>query len=278
MLGASASGDLRLRLRGFEFNVRISGSGTPMIWGHGLLGSVNSEQRLGWFGWEQPPPGVQLVRYDARGHGASQASHTAESYTWRNLAGDMLALADAMGAGRFIAGGASMGCVTALSAALAAPHRVRGLLLVFVPNLWEARAAQARSYRISALEGRLLGGAGLAWWMARAMPERLPPWLLAAQPEVMAIFKSGIGRLKARTLWHLLRGAALSNLAPREALAALAGIPASILTWNGDPAHPLTMAEEVHRLLPRSELFVARDYADLQSFPQRIAAFTGGIG
>jgi pimeloyl-ACP methyl ester carboxylesterase len=278
VLGPSASGDYRLRVRDIEFNTRISGSGAPMIWGHGLMGSIDSEQRLGWFGWEQPPPGVQLLRYDARGHGASAASYTAESYTWPNLAVDMLALADALGAQRFIAGGASMGCVSALMAALAAPQRVRGLVLVFVPNLWEARATQARSYRLSALQGRLLGGRGLAWWLGRAMPERLPPWLLAAQPEVIPIFKSGIARLKARTLWYLLRGAALSNLPPRPALASLADIPASILTWSGDPAHPLAMAEELHRLLPRSELFVARSHTDFRTFSPRIAAFTARVG
>ena len=273
MLGPNAAGDYRLRLRELQFNVRIAGRGVPMIWGHGLLGAMDSEQRLGWFGWEPPPGGVQLVRYDARGHGASEASYTPASYTWANLAQDMLALADAMSAATFIAGGASMGAVTALNAALAAPERVRGLLLVFVPNLWEARAAQARSYRISALEGRLLGGRGLAWKMGRAMPERLPGWLLAAQPDVIPIFKSGIARIKARTLWHLLRGAALSNLPPRQTLERIAGIPATILTWNGDPAHPLPMAQEMHRLLPRSELFIARDYGEFQSFQQRIAKF-----
>jgi 3-oxoadipate enol-lactonase len=274
VLGTNAAGDYRLRLRDLHFNVRIAGKGVPMIWGHGLMGSVDSEQRLGWFGWEQPPSGVQLVRYDARGHGASEASYTADSYTWPNLAGDMLALADALGASTFIAGGASMGCATALTAALAAPQRVRGLVLVLVPNLWEARAAQARSYRIAALAGRLLGGKGLAWSMGRTMPERLPPWLFAAQPEAIAILKSGIGRLRARTLWHLLRGAALSNLPPREELATLAAIPTTILTWTGDAAHPLPMAEEAHRLLPRSELFVARSFADFHTFPERIAAFT----
>jgi 3-oxoadipate enol-lactonase len=278
VLGPNAAGDYRLRLRELQFNVRIAGSGVPMIWGHGLLGAMDSEQRLGWFGWERLPGGVQLVRYDARGHGASEASCTPGSYTWANLAQDMLALADAMAAKAFIAGGASMGAVTALSAALAAPERVRGLVLVFVPNLWEARAAQARSYRISALEGRLLGGRGLAWKMGRAMPERLPHWLLAAQPDVIPIFKSGIGRIKAGTLWHLLRGAALSNLPPRETLARIAGIPATILTWTGDPAHPLPMAEEVHRLLPRSELFIARDYGEFQNFQQRIATFLDRCG
>ena len=240
------------------------------------MGSIDSEQRLGWFGWDVPPPGIQLVRYDARGHGASAASHTASSYTWPNLAGDMLALANALAAESFIAGGASMGGVTALQLALAVPQRVRGLVLVFVPNLWEARAAQARSYRISALEGALLGGKGLAWWLGRAMPRRLPPWLLAAQPEVIPIFKSGIGRLRARTLWHLLRGAARSNLPPRESLARLAHVPATILTWTGDPAHPPAMAEELHRLLPRSELFLcAQPRRFSGSFAARIAQFTG---
>ena len=277
MLGSKAAGDYRLQLRGLQFNVRIAGRGAPMLWGHGLMGSLESEQRLGWFGWQQPPPGVQLVRYDARGHGASQASYTAQSYTWPNLAGDMLALADALGAERFIAGGASMGCVTALSAALKAPHRVRALVLVFVPNLWEARPAQSRSYKISAAKGRLLGGKGLAWLMSRTMPERLPAWLLEAQPEAIPILRFGIGRLRARTLWHLLRGAAQSNLPPRGALGALSDIPTTILTWTGDPAHPVAMAEQVHRLLPQSELFIARSHADFLTFAPRIASFIGRL-
>ena len=62
---------------------------------------------------------MRLVRYDARCHGASARTGGADALRWSNLAEDMTHLADALDADRVVLGGASMGCATALYAAVA---------------------------------------------------------------------------------------------------------------------------------------------------------------
>src|SRR5574341_451378 len=110
-----------MRISGLDFNVQISGEGTPFIWAHGLMSSIEAEDTLGWFQWNNFPRNIKLVRYDARGHGKSQPSYNPEDYHWKNLGKDMLAVADAIGVKQFIAGGDSMGCATTIYAALQSP-------------------------------------------------------------------------------------------------------------------------------------------------------------
>src|SRR5688572_18744832 len=128
-----------MKIRDLDFNVKTSGAGVSFVWAHGLLGSMAVEDRLDWCQWSCFPANVKLVRYDARGHGQSQASQKPDDYHWRNLGQDMLAVADAVDARYFIAGGFAMGCATALYAALEAPARIQGLVLAIPPTAWEKR-------------------------------------------------------------------------------------------------------------------------------------------
>jgi len=121
-----------------SLNVRITGEGTPFIWAHGLMFSIEGEDKLG-FEWDSFPKNIKLVRYDARGHGKSEPSYKPEDYHWRNLGQDMLALADAIGAEKVISGGASMGCATTIYAALQAPERMKAMVLVCPSTIWETR-------------------------------------------------------------------------------------------------------------------------------------------
>ena len=54
----------------------------PLIWGHGLSSSMESEDELGLIDWEQAAPGRLVVRYDARGHGASGSTPEPSDYVW----------------------------------------------------------------------------------------------------------------------------------------------------------------------------------------------------
>jgi pimeloyl-ACP methyl ester carboxylesterase len=145
-------------VRDIELNVRINGDGYPLIWGHGLTSSMAAEDDTNMFQWERMSELLKLVRYDARGHGESEASYKPEDYQWKNLAQDMLALADETGCERFIAGGQSMGCATSIYAAINDPQRVKALLLVNPPTAWETRAEQVSMYGKMAWMARILGG------------------------------------------------------------------------------------------------------------------------
>jgi 3-oxoadipate enol-lactonase len=262
-----------MRVRGLELNVQVIGEGTPFIWGHGLMSSIESEDWLDWFQWGSFPQNIKLVRYDARGHGRSQSSYRPEDYHWQNLGRDMLAIAEAIDVDKFIAGGDSMGCATAICTALQAPKRMKALVLVIPPTAWETRAAQGKLYQRFALIGGLLGGGMLVRLMSRNIERMLPAWMVQAEPEKLIGMSQGLSALKGRTLWNLMRGAASTNLPLRKEFEALADIPTLIMTWVGDPTHPVTSAEELHQLLPQSSLFVAQGYEEFKTIPQRLREF-----
>jgi 3-oxoadipate enol-lactonase len=262
-----------IKVNNVALQVRRTGAGTPFIWGHGLLSSMETEDALGWLAWPEHPPGIELVRYDARGHGGSGASRDADSYAWPGLGADMLGLANGIGAERFIAGGASMGCATALHAALAAPARVKAMLLMLAPTLWEKRVAQRRLYQRA---GKLGGVAGARLIGMLTNPDAhrlLPPWLIAQSPAMAAAIAQGMDKADPATVADVFYGASNSDLPPRATLAALAHIPALIISWADDPSHPVSTSQELHRLLPASSLFVARNVEEVRQIPGRIRDF-----
>ncbi|HEV8191711.1 MAG TPA: hypothetical protein VGP82_09535 [Ktedonobacterales bacterium] len=71
------------------------------------MGSMAMEDAMPVFEWDHLAEGEQMIRYDARGHGRSEASENLGDYSWPNLARDMLALADELQLEHFLAGGAS---------------------------------------------------------------------------------------------------------------------------------------------------------------------------
>jgi 3-oxoadipate enol-lactonase len=252
-------------------NVKRSGFGTPFIWCHGLMSSMQAEDALRWLDWDHMPDGLELIRYDARGHGASPTDSDTSRYAWPSLADDMLAVADGVGAQRFIAGGASMGCATAIWAAVKAPERIEALILMIPPTIWEARKRQSKLYQRGALLGAILGGRMLGKLMTRESGRMLPVWMpVQADRSALTV---GMDNLSRKTLADLFHGAAQSDLPPREALAALAGIPTLIIGWTGDATHPEASARELHALLPHAEFLMVDDVDSFRTIPSRIKDF-----
>ncbi|HEY0491287.1 MAG TPA: alpha/beta hydrolase [Telluria sp.] len=256
-------------------NIQSSGSGMPLVWAHGLMSSIAAEDALGWFEWNKMPDGVRLIRYDARGHGHSGPAHGDGAYQWRCQAADLLAVADTMDAPGFIAGGMSMGCASAIHAAVLAPGRIRGLVLAMPPMIWENRADQRQLYQRIAERGIDADARAIAKLMSRDMARTLPPWLL--DPGHAASMAIGLRAIDPNTIPDMFRGAALSDLPPRAALAVLADIPTLILGWSGDSTHPVESGEELHRMLPCSELHIAHSNDEFKSFPGRIRAFGSSL-
>ncbi|MDO5493933.1 MAG: alpha/beta hydrolase, partial [Nesterenkonia sp.] len=55
-------------------------------------------------------------------------------------------------------------------------------------------------------------------------------------------------------------------------------VPCQLLAWTDDAAHPLSTAEELHRLLPDSTLEVAETPEQLRTWPRRTAEFMARHG
>jgi pimeloyl-ACP methyl ester carboxylesterase len=223
---------------------------------------------MGLFDWSGLGAAVRLVRYDARGHGESEAGGGPVDYRWERLAGDLLEVADALGLERFAAGGASMGAATVLHAAAAAPERLPALVLAIPPTAWETRAAQARLYEAAA---RLVETQGLAAFLA-AMASQPPPEIFAGQGDPYRVPPS----IAERTLPTVLRGAASSDLPPPERIRELS-TPVLILAWDTDPSHPLSTARRLAELLPDARLEVARSASDIALWPLRVRDFLSAL-
>ncbi|WNC67122.1 alpha/beta hydrolase [Thalassotalea nanhaiensis] len=261
-----------MNINGLEFNVEINGEGVPLVWGHGLTASIESENLLDIFDWHKLETEARLVRYDARGHGKTEASFSPNDYCWNNLANDMLAVANALEIDKFFAGGQSMGCATTIYSAMLAPHRIKGMILMNPPTAWDTRAEQVNFYHKLAKLGGLLGGRILAKLMARNPERLLPKWLVEAKKERVNGVFAGLKLIKRRTLLSLFKGAALTDLPAKEELMSI-DIPVLILAWTGDPSHPLETATELHRVLPNSTLHIAEGYSELQHWPKLIRDF-----
>jgi pimeloyl-ACP methyl ester carboxylesterase len=263
-----------MKIRNLNFNVRTLGTGLPFVWSHGMLSSMETEDRLDWFQWGTFPTNLKLIRYDARGHGKTQATARPEDYTWRNLGQDMLAVVEASGEHSYIAGGASMGAMAALYAAMQSPGRVQAMVLAIPPLIWDKRVPQREVYLRQARTAGLLGGRLLTRLTKTRVEDVLPGWMVAADPERYNTPPETLAQMSGGTLGALLRGAADSDLPTRETLAAsLRDIPALIISWADDPGHPLWSGEELRRHLPKSELFVVKGYDDFQTIPLRIRRF-----
>lgn len=261
-----------MRIRGVDIHAQTQGSGPPFIWGHGLMGSVAQEDAAAMMPWSALPANVELIRYDARGHGASEASLDPDHYRWPQLALDAVALAEASGAERAVFGGVSMGAATTLHAAVLAPRDVRAMVLMAPPTAWETRARQARAYRTLA---RLVDsfGLGLLRHLGQIASFALRNRATASmQRSVMA----GLRRRDPRAVATAMRGAAESDLPASESLRRLE-MPTLVLAWAGDSSHPLSTARKLVELLPNAELSVARSTAEVLDWRDRVNEFVAAL-
>ena len=124
-----------MEVRGVDLAVEESGSGTPVLWGHGLTSSMAAEVAMGFGVVDLPEDRYRVVRYDARGHGDSGGTTDPADYAYPGLAADQLGLADALGIDRFVVGGLSMGSsarVEVAASQAAATNRIRARIAIFM--------------------------------------------------------------------------------------------------------------------------------------------------
>jgi pimeloyl-ACP methyl ester carboxylesterase len=239
-----------------------------LVWAHDLASSRAHEDDLGLFEWSTLAGAATVVRYDARGHGETEAMQYYErAYRWPAMVDDMLRAAGS--SVPFVAGGVSMGCAVALWAALRAPRRVQALVLAAPPPAWDDRAQKAAAYEEAA---RVVERRGLAAW-AELVRDDLQPRILAEElPRAQEVGIRHLLAMDEKVVPAVLRGAAVSDLPSRDELRTIV-VPTLILAWADDPGHPLATAEALAEHLVLSELEVAHDLAGVRAWPERVRAF-----
>ena len=111
---------------GVGLAVERLGRGTPFLMVHGISGAKED------FADHAPcfAEHSTVITFDHRGHGTSDHPGDVAAYSLDRLAADTLAVADAVGAERFVLLGHSMGGMVARRVVLAHPDRVCGLVLM----------------------------------------------------------------------------------------------------------------------------------------------------
>ncbi len=242
------------------------------VWAHDLASSRAHEDDLGLFDWSPVAAEAQVVRYDARGHGETEAMQYYDKvYRWPAMVDDMLRAAGP--SGPFVAGGASMGSAVALWAALRAPRRVQALVLAVPPPAWEDRGAEAARYEEAA---RTVEEHGLAEWLQHLRRQPQPRIFAEELPGTREIAIRHLQKMDEKVVAPLLRGAAASDLPSRDELRRIV-VPTLLLAGADDPGHPVATVETLAEHLVLSEIEVAHDLAGVRAWPERVRRFLGGL-
>lgn len=269
------------QINGYRLRYRLAGEGPLVVFGHGLMGSIEQVDPLGGGGaLEYVLERVRLLIYDARGHGQSGGPEDAAQYTWETMGRDMTAFISHAGEERAIVGGASMGAASALWVAIEQPERVKALALLMPPPLGhEPMRAQEEKQAIAVLDlvSAAVQNFGIEKTveLAKGFPGFAPTpeeaeerarWLLGQNP---------------LTLLYAIRGLISAPFHDPEAYRQIK-VPTIVVAHEGDGLHPVRAAQLLKDRIPDCELLVAPEPGYWQHHPDEFLAemtrFLGRIG
>jgi pimeloyl-ACP methyl ester carboxylesterase len=217
----------------------VVGSGDPVtVFAHGLGGSIVDTRPLA--------SGVAgtKVFFHFRGHGDTTAPQT--PWTYADLAHDLLAVADHVGATRAL--GVSMGAGALLRILTADPQRFQRAVF-FLPAVIDWLPADAPFAKVDRL----------ADLVERGDVDGLTAALLADQPDGVRELPQALDYVRGRAVAlagtpvaHALR--TISRALPIEDRGRLAAVttPALVIGQRGDPVHLSSIAEELGAALPNA--------------------------
>lgn len=199
----------------------------------------------------------RVLRYELPGHTDTAPIPPGEPSV-HELAGDVLALADELGARRFAVGGVSLGGAIAATVAARAPDRIGGLVVCCSsarfgdPQPWLERAARVGTDGLAPLADTLV-----ARWFTRGCIDR--------DPQPVRHARAMLDRVGAAGYAHCCTAIAQYDLRGR-----LGGIraPSLIVAGADDPATPVEHARVLHRSIVGSELLVVPQAAHLANLEQ----------
>ena len=249
-------------INGFRMHYRDEEGGFPLLFAHGLMGSIAQQDALHDTGpWRAAH---RVVTYDARGHGLSAHTADPDDYSWAALANDMRSLIAHLGLTRAHLGGGSMGAGTSLMLALAHPELVESLLLVLPPPVGDDLEGPRQMFMLLADTIESLG-LDAAVELVTQVPQMQE--MKARAPQRYALFRDGFLALNPVGIVAAIRGLFAGGQIPIARLSEITA-PTLIVAHDGDPIHPLTSAQVLAWGLPNARLWVAPRPNYLQDHPE----------
>jgi 3-oxoadipate enol-lactonase len=245
-----------IKANGIQINYELSGrrDAPVVVLSHSLGSSLVmwNPQR------DSLEPHFQVLRYDIRGHGNSDAP--SEAYTLELLGDDAIGLMDALGMDRVHWVGLSMGGMIGQCLALNHPHRLRSLALcdtsAIIPEdaqpIWKERLKTLRDKGVGALLQETMER-----WFTPSFLILNSPMLSIIRKQFLATSLEGyIGCVEAiRKLNYLDRLAEIK-------------IPTLILVGEDDPGTPVAASKAMHERIPNSKLVVLQSARHLSNVEQ----------
>ncbi len=247
---------MKASANGIQMNYELSGKegGQTVVLSHSLGCNLAM--------WEPQMTSLeahfQVLRYDTRGHGGTEAPSGA--YSLEQLGADAIGLLDALGINVVHWVGLSMGGMIGQCMALNYPERVGCLALCDTAAvvaeeaqpIWQERIDTAFQKGMEALVQ-----ATLERWFT-------PPYLDASPPEVQMIRRQFLATPVAGFVGCC---EAIRNLDYLERLSGIK-IPTLIMVGEDDPGTPVAASEAMHARIPNSRLVVLPSAAHLSNIEQ----------
>jgi 2-succinyl-6-hydroxy-2,4-cyclohexadiene-1-carboxylate synthase len=142
-----------MHVNGVNLNVKVTGSGPPIVALHGFAGSMAS-----WSDFvHDASKRYKIITIDLLGHGGSDFPKDSARYSAEHTGADIIAVMTKLGIGSACWLGYSMGGRIALLTAVSNPEKFTGLILEGAsPGLSSAKERRERARRDDALAQRIL--------------------------------------------------------------------------------------------------------------------------
>jgi len=247
---------VRIKANNIQINYELSGKkeAPVVVLSHSLACSLimwNPQM-------EALNPHYQVLRYDMRGHGGSEAP--AGAYTLELLGEDVIGLLDALSIGQVHFVGLSVGGMIGQSLALNHANRLRSLVLCdtssIIPKesqpIWEERLEKARSKGMEAQADETMER-----WFTPSFLKQGSPLLGTIRKQILKTSLEGyIGCAEAiRNLNYLNR---LSEIR----------IPTLIMVGEDDPGTPVSASRAIHERIFNSKLVILPSARHLSNVEQ----------
>jgi pimeloyl-ACP methyl ester carboxylesterase len=242
--------EIEVQRAGVELAGDEAGEGIPVVLLHGLT-ATRRYVVMGSRSLERS--GHRVIAYDARGHGRSSPAPARDAYTYDDLGNDLIAVLDDREIERAVLAGASMGAHTLLWAALHAPERVAGLVVITPAYDPATQEGKARLARWDALADGVEHGGIDGFIAAQGRPDVPDSW----QETVEKVTRQRLSQHE-----HLEAVADALRAVPRsrpfgtvDELAAIS-VPVTVVASSDapDPGHPRAVGEAYAAAIPGARL------------------------
>ncbi len=227
---------------------------------HGLLMSRKMHRPLSRRLAER---GYRAVSLDFLGHGDSDRPATMTSYSMQEFGREIIALLDHLEVDQAVVQGTSLGANAALEAAVAAPERIRGMVI-----------------EMPVLDNAILG-AGVAFLPFMVALRFAAPAIRVLNTVAGAIPTARVPAIDMLMDWPrdppapslaVLQGLFFGRIAPPTAVRRTIEVPALVVGHPNDPIHPFTDSDELVRELPNGKLVEAESIIEMRMRPERLTA------